>query len=111
MGKPVVFLFFVAVLLLGQRIFIRFLVKANSRFLNNGDAEIGENDLASDWKNSGKYRDFENAEYELGEEDFFENEVTEAESLYEAFEGLSDDEVKMIAEETGIFKTAGGENE
>ena len=111
MGKPVIFLLFVVALLLGQRIFIRFLAKAGSRLLDNDAAKTGEADLVSDWKNSGKYRDFENAEYELGKEDFFENEVTEAESLYEAFEGLSDDEVEMIAEEAGILETAGGENE
>lgn len=110
MGKPVIFLLFVVALLLGQRIFVRFFIKLNSRF-SNDDTKENVIDTASDWKKFGKRRDFENAEYELQNEDFFENEVTETESLYEAFDGLSDDEIETIAEEAGILDTAGGEDE
>ena len=110
MGKPVIFLLFVVALILGQRIFIRFFAKVSRRFSDVNTEENGTN-TASDWRNSGKSRNFENAEYELENEDFFENEVTEVENIYEAFDGLSDDEIETIAEEAGILETAGGEDE
>lgn len=110
MGKPVLFLLFVIALVFGQKIFMKFMVKASGRFLSENTEENG-NTAASEWENDGKRRSFENAEYVPEKEDFFENEKTETASLEEELKGLSDEEIENIAKEAGILGVAGGKDE
>lgn len=60
------------------------------------------------WKEEGKRRDFEQAEYELPEEDFFENEKTELALDFEKeIAALSDEEINIIFEEADLFEKEG----
>ena len=60
------------------------------------------------WKEEGLRREPENAELELPEKDFFENEKTEFfEDFEKEFSGLSDEEAEKILEEAGLLEKEG----
>lgn len=60
------------------------------------------------WKEEGRRREPEQAEYELCEKDFFEKEETEFENSFEEeFSNLSDDEINAILEEAELFEKGG----
>lgn len=61
------------------------------------------------WKKEGCSRSFDNAEYDLPEEDFFENEETELpDTEEELFSGLSEEEKNEILKETGLLEGEDG---
>ena len=61
------------------------------------------------WKKEGCSRSFENAEYDVPEEDFFGNEKTELpETGEELFSGLSEEERCEIMKEAGLLEDEDG---
>ena len=60
------------------------------------------------WKKEGCSRSFDNAEYDLPEEDFFSNEKTELPEEEEIFSGLSEEEKNEILKETGLLEGEDG---
>ena len=61
------------------------------------------------WKKEGCSRSFENAEYTLPDEDFFEDEKTEfPQTEEELFSGLSDEEKQEIMREAGLSEDEDG---
>lgn len=63
-----------------------------------------KNDPKVYWEESGKKRNFENAEVVLSENDFFENEETEFSPTFEEeFSNLSDEETEEILKKAGIY--------
>ena len=85
------------------------------RFINSADNKKAVSVITAEkedpkvfFAEEGLRRDFEKAEYTLPEEDFFENEKNEfSESFEEEFNALSDDEARMILEESGLFEKEG----
>ncbi|MGN0628780.1 MAG: hypothetical protein ACI4IW_04050 [Oscillospiraceae bacterium] len=105
-------LVFIAVLLVCSVLVRRFIIKMiNSADRQSASAVIaaGSDDPLARWNESGRRRDFENADYELPAEDFFENEKTELPNLEKALEGLSEREAEEIMRESGILDGEEGE--
>ena len=104
MGNWWVYLLFAATCALGVLIAAR----ANRKYMN-----YYENNMTKEpediWKKEGCSRSFENAEYTLPEEDFFENEETELpDTEEELFSGLSDEEKQEIMREAGLSEDEDG---
>lgn len=105
-------LIFIVVLLICSVLVRKFFIKMiNSADRQSASAAIaaGDDPLAR-WNESGRRRNFENADYELPAEDFFENEKTELPNLEKALEGLSEREVEEIMIESGILNGEEGES-
>lgn len=104
-------LLFLGVFLIGSNI----VKKLAIRFINSADNQstlsaitAGKEDPKVFWAEEGNRRDFEQAEYTLPEEDFFEREKTEfAETFEEEFGSLSDEEIESVLEEAGLFEKEG----
>ncbi len=86
--------------------------KTSRKYMNyyenggNNAPEVKEPSPKEIWKKEGCSRSFENAEFELPEEDFFENEKTELpETEEELFSGLSEEEKEAVITEAGLEKT------
>lgn len=111
MDKVWIILLFLFVFLLVssivKRLAIRFISSADSQNAVSVITEEKE-DPKVFFAEEGLRRDFENAEYTLPEEDFFENEKTEfADSFEKEFDALSDEEARMILEQSGLFEKEG----
>ncbi|MGN0627054.1 MAG: hypothetical protein ACI4IT_03725 [Oscillospiraceae bacterium] len=106
-----VILIFVAVFLVCSFFVKRFMIRMiNSAERQSAVAAINskEDSPLDYWQESGNSRKFENADYPLPEEDFFENEMTELPSLEEALSGLSESEAEEIMK---IAEISNGEDE
>ncbi len=103
MGGLVIVLLFLAAMLIGRSIFIKFMKRTMNSAKSQGISFSPEGESVSDrWAESGNRRDFEKAELELSAEDFFEDEKTELPSLEEALDGLSETEAEAIIKLAGI---------
>lgn len=111
MDKLWIILLFLGVFLIGSNIVKKVMI----RFINSADNQSGLSAMTAEkedprvfWKEEGKRRDFEQAEYELPEEDFFENEKTELALDFEKeIAALSDEEINIIFEEADLFEKEG----
>ena len=111
MDKIWIVLLFLGVFLLGSSIVKRMMI----RFINSADRQDAVSAIVAEkedprvfWKEEGKRRDPENAEYELLEEDFFENEKIEfSERFEDEFSGLSDEEAEKILLEAELLEKEG----
>lgn len=110
MDKLWIVLLFLGVFFIGSSLVKRLMI----RFINSADNQSAISAMTADkedpkvfWAEEGLRRDFEQAEYDLPEEDFFENEITEID-FEKDIENLSDEEINAILEETGLFEEEGG---
>ena len=90
------------------------MTKTNRKYMNYYENSMTKtagkkDDLPKDiWKKEGCSRSFDNAEYDLPEEDFFGNEKTELPEEEEIFSGLSEEEKNEILKETGLLEDEDG---
>ena len=111
MDKLWIVLLFLGVFLLLSNIVKRFAV----RFISSAENQNAVSAMVSEkddpkvfWKEEGFRREPQQADFELPEEDFFENEKTEmSENFEDEFKNLSEEEQNMIFEESGLFETEG----
>lgn len=111
MDKLWIVLLFLCVFLIGSNIVKRLMI----RFINSADSQTAISAMTAEkedskvfWAEEGKRRDFEQAEFELPEEDFFENEKTEfSESFEDELKNLSEEEISEVLEKTGLFEKEG----
>ncbi|MBQ7875026.1 MAG: hypothetical protein IJ306_07725 [Oscillospiraceae bacterium] len=111
MDKLWIVLLFLGVFLIGSNIVKKLMI----RFMNSADNQSALSAMTAEkedpkvfWAEEGMRRDFEQAEYELPKEDFFESEKTEfAESFEEEFINLSEEEIKSVLEEADLFEKEG----
>lgn len=89
--------------------------KTNRKYMNYYENNLTnapnkkEDSLKDIWKKEGCSRSFENAEYNLSEDDFFEDEKTELpKTEEELFSGLSDEEKQSILKEAGLLENEDG---
>lgn len=111
MGNWWVYLLFAATCALGVLIAARANRKYMNYYENNMTKEPEEKaESPKDiWKKEGCSRSFENAEYTLPEEDFFENEKTEfPQTEEELFSGISEEEKQSILKEAGLLEDEDG---
>ena len=111
MGNWWVYLLFAATCALGVLIAARANRKYMNYYENNMTKELEKKaESPKDiWKKEGCSRSFENSEYTLPEEDFFENEETELpDTEEELFSGLSDEEKQEIMREAGLSEDEDG---
>ena len=107
MDKFWIVLLFLFVFLLVSSIIKRLAI----RFINSADAQNSVSVITAEkedpkvfWKEEGLRRDFEQAEFSLPEEDFFEKEKTELPHDFEdEFSGLSENEIEKILKEAKLF--------
>ena len=70
--------------------------------------EDDENDPKVFWEENGFRREAQQADYELPEADFFENEKTEfSENFEDELKNLSEKEIAEVLEEAGLFEKEG----
>lgn len=111
MDKIWIVLLFLGVFLIGSNLVKRMMI----RFLSSADRQSSISVITAEkedpvvfWREEGKRRLPENAEYELLEKDFFEKEENEfAESFEEEFSNLSDEEINSILEEAELLEKGG----
>ena len=113
MDKIWIVLLFLGVFLLGSNIIKGIAI----RFLNSAENQSSVSMIISEeddpkvfWKENGFRREAQQADYELPEEDFFENEKTEfSESFEDEFKNLSEEEIGKVLTDAGLFEKEGGE--
>ena len=107
----------IVLLFLGVFLFVNNLIKrAAIRFLNSADNQSSVSAITAEkddpkvfWEENGFRREAQQADYELPEEDFFENEKTEfSESFEDEFKNLSEEEIGEVLKEAGLFEKEGG---
>lgn len=111
MDKLWIILLFLGAFLIGSNIVKKLMI----RFINSADNQSAVSAMTANkedpkvfWAEEGLRRDFEQAEYELPEEDFFQNEKNEfADDFEEEFANLSEEEAKEILEKAGLFEREG----
>lgn len=111
MDKIWIVLLFLGVFLIGSSIVKRIMI----RFINSADNQSSVSVAAAEkedpkvfWKEEGLRREFEQAEFELPKEDFFENEKNEfSEKFEDEFSNLDENEIKKILEEAKLFEKGG----
>lgn len=111
MGNWWVYLLFAATCALGVLITARANRKYMNYYENNMTKEPEEKaESPKDiWKKEGCSRSFENAEYTLQDEDFFEDEKTEfPQTEEELFSGISEEEKQSILKEAGLLEDEDG---
>ena len=109
----------IVLLFLGVFLFVNNLIKrAAIRFLNSADNQSSVSAITAEkddpkvfWKENGFRREAQQADYELPEADFFENEKTEfSESFEDEFKNLSEEEIGKVLTDAGLFEKEGGED-
>lgn len=111
MDKLWIVFLFLGVFLLGnnliKRLFVRFMSSDENRVFVTSETEA-EDDPGVLWNKRGLRREPEKAEFDLPEEDFFENEKIEfSENFEDEFGGLSEEEAKRILQEAGLYEKEG----
>ena len=106
MDKLWIVFLFLGVFLLVNNFAKRFLIKLIASGKNETTVFVNpaeEDDPKTSWEKRGQRREPEQAEFELPEEDFFENEKTEFYgSFEEELKNLSDEEIYEVLEKAGI---------
>ncbi len=103
MGKLIIVLFFLLAVIIGKSIFIKLMKRMmNSAAVDGINFSPVSEKFAEIWKESGNSRCFENADYKIAKEDFFDNEKTELPSFEDAIDGLSESEAEEIMRIAGI---------
>ena len=113
MDKLWIVLLFLGVFLLLSNLVKRFAI----RFINSAEAQSAVSVMVSEkedprvfWKEEGKRREPELAEYELSEDDFFEKEETEfSEKFEDEFSSLSEDEISEVLREAKLLEEGDSE--
>lgn len=111
MDKIWIIFLFLIVMILANRAMKYFLIRKMSAKAEESGAFASpedEEDPKIFWENKGFRREPQQAEIEIPEEDFFENEKTEfSESFEEEFKGISETEAKDILIKAGIYEKEG----
>lgn len=112
MDKLWIVLLFLGVFLILSNLIKSFAIK----FLNSAENQSSVSAIVSEkddpkvfWKEKGFRREPEQADYNLPEEDFFENEKNEfSESFEDELKNLSEEEIGEVLKEAGLFEKEGG---
>ena len=106
----------IVLLFLGVFLFVNnFIKRAAIRFLNSADNQSSVSAITAEkddpkvfWEENGFRREAQQADYELPEADFFENEKTEfSENFEDELKNLSEKEIAEVLEEAGLFEKEG----
>lgn len=111
MDKIWIVFLFLGIMLFGNRAVKYFLIRKMSSEAAGNDAFVPfeeKEDPKVFWEKEGLRREPELADYQLSEEDFFENEKTEfSGSFEEEFRGISEADAKDILIKAGIYEKRG----
>lgn len=91
-----------------KRIFIKY-ISSDAEGNKASATALEKEDPSVFWREEGRRREPEKAEYSLPDEDFFGNEKTEfSEDFFDELKTLSEEEAEAVLSEAGLIEKKGG---